>query len=450
MCRKIAIANRGEIALRIVRACKEMNIESVVLHSDVDTESLAVLLADQSVLLGKAKAADSYLNIEKIIAAAKKVRADAIHPGYGFLSENAEFAKRCAEENIVFIGPGYEQIFKMGDKSEARRQMQLAGVPVVPGSVKATENAAESYQNAVDIGFPVMIKASSGGGGRGMRVVYDPASFKREFMMAKTEAEAAFNDGSMYIEKFIENPRHVEIQILADHFGQVVHLGERDCSVQRRNQKVIEEAPCTILDEHTRTLMTEAAIKAAQAVGYHNAGTVEFLVDKNMEFYFIEMNTRIQVEHPVTEMITNIDLIKEQIKIASGKKLSFTQDDIKFRGHAIECRINAEDSSHNFRPSPGRVEAFFMPGGYGIRVDSHLYNGYFVPPQYDSMIGKIIVWAETREEAIDRMRRALKETVISGISTNIDFQLEILENEDFIDNRITTGFIAQSLKRQIS
>ena len=450
MFKKIAIANRGEIALRILRTCKEMGIPALLLHSEADADSLPVLLAEESICIGKASASQSYLQGDLLIQAALAGGADAIHPGYGFLSENADFAEKCGKAGITFIGPSPDAIRKMGNKAEARKQMLEAGVPVVPGSEGSTTNGEEALKAAEKIGFPVMIKASSGGGGRGMRIIHDPRTFLKEFMLASKEAAAAFQDGAMYVEKFIEEPRHVEFQILADSQGNVLHLGERDCSIQRRNQKIIEEAPCVILRPEVRKKMGEAAIAAAKWVGYTNAGTVEFLLDKNQKFYFIEMNTRIQVEHPVTEMITGLDLIREQISIAAGMPIKFAQEEVFFRGHAIECRINAEDCSKNFMPSPGRVEKFFLPGGFGIRVDSHVYNGYFVPPHYDSMIGKLIVWGENREQAIQRMQRALEEIVITGISTNIEFHQEILSNDRFQANEITTGFITQSLNRQIS
>jgi acetyl-CoA carboxylase biotin carboxylase subunit len=445
MFKKILIANRGEIAVRIIRACRELGIKTVAVYSDIDIDSLHVHMADEAICIGPAISSKSYLNINNIISAALITNAEAIHPGYGFLSENTKFAEICEAQGIKLIGPKAEHIRRMGNKSEARRTMIEAGVPVVPGSKNATTDADKALEIAEEIGFPVMIKAASGGGGRGMRIVKDAGEFINKFNMAKSEALAAFGDDSMYIEKFVEEPRHIEFQILADEHGNVVHLGERDCSLQRRNQKVLEEAPCGIMDSDLRRKMGEAAVKAAKAVGYINAGTVEFLLDKYNNFYFIEMNTRIQVEHPVTELITNIDLIKEQIRIAAGEKLKFTQQDIIINGHAIECRINAEDVSNKFRPSPGVVEDYFAPGGNGVRIDSHLYSGYTIPPTYDSMIGKLIVWGKDRSEAINRMKRALEETVITGVKTNIDFHKAILNNKKFIDNQINTSFLEREI-----
>lgn len=445
MLKKILIANRGEIALRVIRACKELGIKTVAIYSKIDENSLHVHMADEALCIGPANSAKSYLNIKNVISAALVTKSDAIHPGYGFLSENSKLAKVCEMHDIKLIGPREEHIKKMGNKSEARKTMIKAGVPVVPGTEEATTDANEAFKLAKEIGFPVMIKAASGGGGRGMRIVYKEGEFVNKFNMAKSEAAVAFNDDSMYIEKFIEEPRHIEFQILADEHGKVVHLGERDCSLQRRNQKVLEEAPCSIMDSSLRKRMGEAAVKAAKAVGYVNAGTVEFLLDKHGNFYFIEMNTRIQVEHPVTEMVTGIDLIKEQIKIASGEPLGFTQEDIRIEGHAIECRINAEDIKHNFRPSPGTVENYFAPGGNGVRIDSHIYSNYKIPPTYDSMIGKLITWGKNREEAISRMKRALDEIIITGIETNIDFHRMILANDKFNKNQINTSFIEKEV-----
>ena len=445
MFNKILIANRGEIALRIIRACKEMGIKTVAIYSEIDSDSAHVHIADEAVCVGPASSTKSYLNIKNIISAALITKAEAIHPGYGFLSENSKFVEMCKIQGIKFIGPDTEHIEKMGNKSEARKTMIDAGVPVVPGSEQSTNNADEALKIAREIGFPVMIKASSGGGGRGMRIVHSEDDFISKFNTAKSEAAVAFNDDSMYVEKFVEQPRHIEFQILADHHGNVIHLGERDCSLQRRNQKVIEEAPCTIMDEPLRQKMGEMALRAAKAVNYVSAGTIEFLLDKYNNFYFIEMNTRIQVEHPVTELITGVDLIKEQIKIAYGEKLEITQQDVKINGHAIECRINAEDPDNNFRPNPGVIEGYFVPGGYGVRVDSHIYSGYKIPPTYDSMIGKLIVWGKNRNEAIDRMKRALDEMTITGIKTNVDFQKQILNNEKFLINQINTSFIEKEI-----
>ncbi|SDK23359.1 acetyl-CoA carboxylase biotin carboxylase subunit [Natronincola ferrireducens] len=445
MFKKILVANRGEIALRIIRACKDMGIQTVAVYSEMDTNSVHVHLADEAICIGPAPSKKSYLNVDSIITAAMVTKCEAIHPGYGFLSESSKLVDACNLNNIKFIGPYKEHIEKMGNKSEARKTMIEAGVPVVPGSQGSTNKAEEALEIAKGIGFPVMIKAASGGGGRGMRIVHLEDEFIEKFNMAKSESITAFNDDSMYIEKFIEEPRHIEFQILADNYGNTIHLGERDCSIQRKNQKVIEEAPCAAISEELRNKMGETAIRAAKAVNYINAGTIEFLLDKYNNFYFIEMNTRIQVEHPVTEMTTGIDLIKEQIKISYGEKLNISQDEIKPNGHAIECRINAEDPSDNFRPSPGQIEGYFSPGGYGVRVDSHIYSGYTVPPTYDSMIGKLIVWGKNRNEAIDTMKRALNEIVITGISTNVEFQKRILDNESFLENKIDTSFIEKKI-----
>lgn len=445
MFNKILIANRGEIALRIIRACKEMGIATVAVYSEADSESLHVHYADEAICVGPAAPNKSYLNIKSIISAALVTGADAIHPGYGFLSENSKLVDICNMHGIKFIGPKKSHIERMGDKAEARKTMIEAGVPVVPGSEEATTSAEEAKKVADDMGYPVIVKASAGGGGRGMRIIFEADKFIENFNTAKSEAKLAFNDDSMYVEKFIQKPRHIEFQIMADEFGNVVHLGERDCSLQRRNQKVLEESPCTLIDEELRKKMGESAIKAAKAVGYMSAGTIEFLLDSDGQYYFIEMNTRIQVEHPVTEMVTGIDLIKTQIEIAYGQKLKFTQDDIEIRGHAIECRINAEKPSENFRPSPGTIDELMLPGGNGIRLDTFVYPGYKIPSNYDSMIGKLIVWASDREEAISRMKRALDEFYIFGIDNNIEFQLEILDNEDFKKNNIYTSFIENEI-----
>lgn len=446
MFKKILIANRGEIALRIIRACQELGISTVAVYSEVDKDSLHVHLANEAICIGPAISSKSYLSIKNIISAAKITNADAIHPGYGFLSESPKFARVCKLHDIKLIGPNEEHIKKMGNKSEARRTMIEAGVPVVPGSEFSTNDAQKALKIAEKIGFPVMVKAVSGGGGRGMRLVHNKEDFIDMFNMAKSEAVSAFDDDLMYIEKYIEKPRHIEVQILADEYGNVVHLGERDCSLQRRNQKVLEEAPCVLLDESLRIEIGEMAVNAAKAVNYISAGTIEFLLDKHNNYYFIEMNTRIQVEHPVTELITGIDLIKEQIKIAWGEKLEFTQEDIRLYGHAIECRINAEDPNDNFAPSPGTIKDYFVPGGNGVRIDSHIYSQYKIPPTYDSMIGKLIVWGRNRNEAIMRMNRALNEMIITGIKTNIDFQSEILNNEKFLKNEIDTSFIEKQIK----
>ena len=445
MFNKILVANRGEIAVRIIRACKELGVSTVAVYSEADRDSLHVHLADEAICIGPAVSSKSYLNIKNIISAAQITKTQAIHPGYGFLSESTRFARICELHGIKLVGPKEEHIGKMGNKSEARKTMIEAGVPVVPGSQNSTNDSDEALKIAKEIGFPVMIKAASGGGGRGMRLVYNEEDFSNLFNMAKSEAKAAFDDDSMYVEKYIEEPRHIEFQVLADEHGNVVHLGERDCSLQRRNQKVVEEAPFNLMSDSLRAEMGEMAIRAVKAVNYINAGTIEFLLDKYNNYYFIEMNTRIQVEHPVTELITGIDLIKEQIKVAWGEKLGFTQEDIKINGHAIECRINAEDINNNFAPSPGTIEDYFVPGGNGIRLDSHIYSGYKIPPTYDSMIGKLIVWGKDRREAIVRLQRALDEFIITGIHTNIDFHSQILSSEKFLENQINTSFIEKEM-----
>lgn len=443
MFQKVLIANRGEIAVRIIRACKQMGIETVAIYSEADQNSLHVQIADESVCVGGARSNESYLNMENIVTAAISKGAEAIHPGFGFLSENSEFSELCASCGITFIGPSGTVIDKMGNKSRAREIMIEAGVPVVPGSEGKVNNKEEAKNIALEIGFPVLIKASAGGGGRGMRVASTIEEFDVAFDTAKSEAKIAFGDDTMYLEKFVLNPKHIEFQILADKYGNVVHLGERDCSIQRRNQKVIEEAPSLINDD-LRTRMGEAAIKAAKTVHYENAGTLEFLVSGD-EFYFIEMNTRIQVEHPVTEMITGKDIIKEQIKIAAGEKLSFTQEDLHFHGHAIECRINAEDPKNDFRPSPGKINLLHVPSGHGVRFDSFIYTGYSIPPYYDSMMGKVVVHGEDREEAIKKMQATLDELVIDGVKTNQDFCSKILNNSDYKHGRFDTGYIAKKL-----
>lgn len=441
MFSKVLIANRGEIAVRIIRACRELGIKTVAIYSEVDKEALHTQLADESVCVGGRKVADSYLNIQNIISAAVLTGAEAIHPGFGFLSENAKFAQICAECNIKFIGPDANTISLMGDKSKAREIMQKEKVPIIPGSEGVIENEAEAIELAKSIGYPVMIKASAGGGGRGIRIVRSEEELAKAFMTAKAEAQTAFGDDSMYMEKFVENPRHVEIQILGDEHGNVIHLGERDCSLQRRNQKILEEAPCSVVTEELRSKMGATAVRAAKAVNYKNAGTIEFLLDKDNNFYFMEMNTRIQVEHPITEMVTGVDLVKEQIKIAYGEKLEYTQVDINVKGHAIECRINAEDAENNFMPSCGKINIVNVPGGLGVRLDSFIYDGYVVPPNYDSMLGKLIVYANTRDEAIMKMKRALEEYVIEGIKTNIDFHCKILNNKDYKIGKVHTGFL---------
>ena len=446
MIKKILIANRGEIAVRIIRACREMGIETVAVYSKADADALHTQLADEAICIGPAPSKDSYLNMENIISATIVSGADAIHPGFGFLSENTKFVEMCEECHITFIGPSSKLIHAMGNKSEARTTMMRAGVPVVPGTKDRVYDAEEALEIARGIGFPVMIKASSGGGGKGMRVSESEADFIENFKMAQLESVNAFADNTMYIEKYIVNPRHIEFQILADKYGNVVHLGERDCSIQRRHQKVLEEAPSCAIDENLRARMGETAVRAAKAVGYENAGTIEFLLDANKDFYFMEMNTRIQVEHPVTELVTDTDLIKEQIRIASGLELSMKQEDIHVSGHAIECRINAENPEKNFRPCPGMIEDVHIPGGNGIRVDTAIYPGYEIPPYYDSMIAKLIVRGKTREEAIDKMRSALGEFIVQGIDTNLDFQYEIVTHPRFIQGDIDTGFIENMKK----
>jgi acetyl-CoA carboxylase biotin carboxylase subunit len=447
MFKKILIANRGEIALRIVRTCRELGIKSLAVYSEADEQSLHVQLADEAICIGAAPANESYLKADQIISAAEIANVDAIHPGYGFLSENAKFAEQCETCKIKFIGPKASTIRMMGDKAVARETVKAHKVPVIPGSEGAISNHKEALKVANQIGFPVIIKAVSGGGGRGMRVAHNAVAFSKEFDAARMEAEKAFGDGSLYIEKFIESPRHIEFQLLADSKGNVIHLGERDCSVQRRHQKVIEEAPSPFLTPDLRKKMGRATIKAAEACDYENAGTVEYLVDKNGDFFFIEMNTRIQVEHGVTEEVTGIDLIKEQILIASGLPLEYSQRDIQITRHAIECRVCAEDPSRNFAPSPGEIGLYYSPGGHGVRVDSHAYGGYKISPYYDSMISKVITYGRTREVAIDRMYRALSEYLIRGIKTNIGFTKSILLDPTFRQGLATTSYIEEFMNR---
>ena len=446
MIHKILIANRGEIAVRIIRACRELGIATVAVYSEADVDALHTQLADEAVCIGPAASKDSYLNMANIISATIITGADAIHPGFGFLSENTKFVEMCEECNITFIGPSSKLIYAMGNKSQARSTMVAAGVPVVPGTKDPVYDAKEGLEIAKGIGFPVMIKASSGGGGKGMRVSFGEDDFIENFTVAQLESVNAFADDTMYIEKCIISPRHIEFQILADKFGNVVHLGERDCSIQRRHQKVLEESPSCAIDEDLRRRMGETAIRAAKAVKYENAGTIEFLLDADKNFYFMEMNTRIQVEHPVTEMVTDTDLIKEQIRIAAGMPLSMTQEDIHVSGHAIECRINAENPEKNFRPCPGVIEDVHIPGGNGIRVDTAIYPGYEIPPYYDSMIAKLIVRGKNREEAIDKMRSALGEFIIQGVDTNLDFEYEIINNPKFREGDISTSFIEEMEK----
>ncbi len=440
MFHKVLIANRGEIAVRIIRACKEMGIYTVAVYSEADRASLHVELADEAYCIGPTATTDSYLNATNIISVAKLTESEAIHPGYGFLAENADFAEVCDSFQLEFIGPSSEAIQKMGEKSVAKETMKKAGVPVIPGSDGLVEEIEDTVRIADEIGYPIIIKATAGGGGKGMRVAYNQQDLKKAFGMARQEAEKAFGNSGVYIEKFLESPRHIEVQILADKHGNVVHLGERDCSIQRRHQKLIEEAPSPALTDILREKMGEAAIKAAKAVNYHGAGTVEFLLE-NDYFYFMEMNTRIQVEHPVTELITGIDLIKEQITIAAGKPLSFTQQDIVVNGWAIECRVNAENPAKNFMPSPGKIDFYLPPGGLGVRVDSAVYTGYTISPFYDSMIAKLIVWGRDRDEAIARMKRALGEFAIEGVHTTIPFHLKLLNHHSFINGNFDTKFL---------
>lgn len=438
---KILIANRGEIAVRIIRACREMGIKTVAVYSEADRESLHTLLADEAICIGPAPSNQSYLNMERILTATVAMKADAIHPGFGFLSENARFAELCEKCNITFIGPSADIINKMGNKSEARKTMIEAGVPVVPGSKEAVYTVEEGLKMSEEIGFPVMIKASSGGGGKGMRISYSGEDFEANFQNAQMESIKGFSDDTMYIEKYIEKPRHIEFQIMADKYGNVVHLGERDCSIQRRHQKVLEESPSIAISPELRKVMGETAVKAAKAVGYENAGTIEFLLDKNKNFYFMEMNTRIQVEHPVTELVTGLDLIKEQIRVAAGEPLSVSQDQVQIHGHAIECRINAENPSKNFMPCPGLITNVHVPGGNGVRIDSHIYSDYKVPANYDSMLLKLIVHGNDRKDAIAKMRSALGELIIEGIETNVDFQFEILSHPAYQEGDTDTHFI---------
>lgn len=437
MLKKVLIANRGEIAVRIIRACRELGISTVSIYSEADKEALHTQLADYSVCVGPNPSKDSYLNVANILSACILTGCDAIHPGFGFLSENPKFAKMCEECNIKFIGPNSDTISLMGDKSQARKIMKKANVPVIPGYEGKIDSYEEAYKIAKDIGTPIMIKASSGGGGKGIRVVKDLDEFKHNYEAAKSEAMACFGDDRIYIEKYIENPRHIEFQIIADEYGNIIHLGERECSLQKNNQKVLEEAPSTFLNKELREKMGKVAIDAAKAVNYKNVGTIEFLVDKDQNFYFMEMNTRIQVEHLITEMITDVDIVKEQLKIASGIKLNLSQEDIKIQGHAIECRINAKDA--------GTISELNMPSGLGVRVDSAIYCGYTIPPFYDSMIAKLITYGKDREEAIIKMKRSLGEFAIGGVNTNIDFQYEILEHQDFIDGNYDTSFLNKDI-----
>jgi acetyl-CoA carboxylase biotin carboxylase subunit len=444
---KVLIANRGEIALRILRTCEEMGIATVAVHSTIDRHALHVQLADEAVCIGEPPSSKSYLNIPNIIAAALTRNATAIHPGYGFLAENARFAEICADHQIAFIGPSPDAIRSMGDKSTAKETMQRIGVPTIPGSDGLLTDEKEAVAIAQKIGYPVIIKATAGGGGRGMRLVRSEEELVKSFLAAQGEAEAAFGNAGVYMEKFIERPRHIEVQVLADSHGNVIHLGERDCSIQRRHQKLLEEAPSPALTPELRQKMGAAAVRAAQSINYVGAGTVEFLLDRSGHFYFMEMNTRIQVEHPVTEMITGLDLIAEQLRIAQGERLQLTQEQVQFRGHAIECRINAEDPDHNFRPHPGRISGYLPPGGPGVRMDSHVYTDYEIPPYYDSLIGKLIVWGHDRPTAMNRMRRALREFAITGVPTTIGFHQRILDTAEFAEGEVYTNFVEQVMMR---
>lgn len=443
---KILIANRGEIAVRIIRACKEMNIKTVAVYSDVDRDAMHTRLADEAVCIGPANSAKSYLNMKNIIEAANITGADSIHPGFGFLSENSQFAKICEESNIKFIGPSYKVIELMGNKSNSKELMKSAGVPVIPGSDGSIKGIKDAIKIADEIGYPVMLKAAVGGGGKGIRIANSREELEVNYNIVKQEAKVSFQDDEIYMEKFIKNPRHVEIQILADEHGNVIHLGERDCSIQRKNQKVIEETPSTAIDDKLRNKMGEAAIKAAKVAGYTSCGTIEFLVDSNKNFYFMEMNTRIQVEHPITEERTGIDIVKSQIKIAAGEPLKIKQKNVGFNGHSMECRINAENPSKNFMPCPGTITGLNLPGGNGVRVDTAIYEGYTIPPSYDSMIAKIITHGDTRNEAISKMKRALEETVIEGVDTNIEFLFQIIKNPNFIRGNFDTSFIEREIK----
>ncbi|MFF0826597.1 acetyl-CoA carboxylase biotin carboxylase subunit [Brevibacillus sp. NPDC003359] len=445
MFTKVLIANRGEIAVRIIRACQELGIRTVAVFSEADREALHVELADEAYCIGPTASKDSYLNMARIMTVALHTKADAIHPGYGFLAENASFAQFCQDCSITFIGPDPHAITKMGDKAVAKATMSQANVPLVPGTDGLIDDMDEALQVAGKIGYPVIVKATAGGGGRGMRVAFDADELSKAIRQAQKEAETAFGNAGVYLEKYVEEPRHVEIQIMGDKHGNAVHLGERDCSIQRRHQKLVEEAPSPALDQTLREQMGQAAVAAAKAVSYHGAGTVEFLLDKHGQFYFMEMNTRIQVEHPVTEMITGIDLIKEQISVAAGNPLSFSQDDVKINGWAIECRINAENPAKNFMPSPGKVINYLPPGGYGVRVDSAVYPGYEISPFYDSMVAKLIVWGTDRNEALARMKRALGEFVIEGVHTTVPFHEKLLEHPDFVTGNFATNFLEKHM-----
>ena len=449
MLKKILIANRGEIAVRIIRACRELGIRTVAVYSEIDKNSLHKELADEAVCIGPAPSNKSYLNVKAIIEAACLTGCDGIHPGYGFLSENSSFAKMCDEIGIKFIGPTHKMIELMGNKSKAKETMKNAGVPVVPGSDGLVDNVLEAIKVALRIGYPVILKASSGGGGKGIRIAYNEKELVKFYDLVRQEAKISFNDDSIYIEKFIENPRHIEVQVMADEHGNVIHLGERDCTVQRNNQKMLEETPSEVITDKLRQKMGKITVNALKEIGYSNVGTIEYLLDKNKDFYFMEMNTRVQVEHPITETITGVDIIKEQLRIASGEKLQYKQDDIKFTGHSLEARINAENPYKNFMPCPGEIKELHIPGGNGVRIDTAIYPGYKIPPTYDSMIAKIIVHGKDRNESIAKMKSALGEFVIDGISTNIDFLYKILEDEDFISNNYDTSFIAKKFANKL-
>ena len=443
MFQKILIANRGEIAVRIIRACREMGIKTVAVYSEADRDALHAQLADEAVCIGPAAPSESYLNMERNLSATVATKAEAIHPGFGFLSENSRFVEMCEKCNVTFIGPSAAVIDRMGNKSEARKTMMEAGVPVVPGTKEPVYTAEEALEAAKEIGFPVMIKASSGGGGKGMRISESEADFAENFNTAQRESVNAFADNTMYLERYVARPRHVEVQIVGDRFGNVVQLGERDCSIQRRHQKMIEESPSCAITEETRKKMGETAVLAAKTVGYESAGTIEFLLADSGEFFFMEMNTRIQVEHPVTEFVSGLDLVKEQIRVAAGLPLSVKQEEIQMNGHAIECRINAENPAKNFMPCPGTIENLYIPGGNGVRIDTAVYNGYHIPPNYDSMIMKVIVHDRDRESAIAKMRSTLGEVIIEGVQTNLDFQYDILNQKDFLEGNVTTHFIEE-------
>lgn len=449
MLKKILIANRGEISVRIIRACRELGIRTVAVYSEIDKNSLHKELADEAVCIGPAPSNKSYLNVKAIIEAACLTGCDGIHPGYGFLSENSSFAKMCDEIGIKFIGPTHKMIELMGNKSKAKETMKNAGVPVVPGSDGLVDNVLEAIKVALRIGYPVILKASSGGGGKGIRIAYNEKELVKFYDLVRQEAKISFNDDSIYIEKFIENPRHIEVQVMADEHGNVIHLGERDCTVQRNNQKMLEETPSGVITDKLRQKMGKITVNALKEIGYSNVGTIEYLLDKNKDFYFMEMNTRVQVEHPITETITGVDIIKEQLRIASGEKLKYKQDDIKFTGHSLEARINAENPYKNFMPCPGEIKELHIPGGNGVRIDTAIYPGYKIPPTYDSMIAKVIVHGKDRNESIAKMKSALGEFVIDGISTNIDFLYKILEDEDFISNNYDTSFIAKKFANKL-